>query len=65
MPITYSKSDLHKHRNPPSFENKVTHYHSDGSGRDNYILVNEGGRTNNYTSKNATEFLFKNSLRSY
>ena len=29
---------------PPAPENRVTHYHSDGSGRDNYILINEGGR---------------------
>jgi len=27
----------------PTLNGKVIHYHSDGTGRDNYITVNEGG----------------------
>jgi hypothetical protein len=59
---------------PPILDNKVTHYHSDGSGRDNYIGIDEGmffililkgGRSNNYSSKNYWEDFFKNNLRNY
>ena len=44
-------------------ENKVTHYHSDGTGRDTYIIVNEGGRSSNYDWKNQTDHLFGSGLR--
>lgn len=30
---------------PPKSENKVVNYHSDGSGRDHYICINNGGRS--------------------
>ncbi|EGR30150.1 hypothetical protein IMG5_140290 [Ichthyophthirius multifiliis] len=36
----------------PTVENQVTHYRSDGSGRDLYISCNEGGRVNVFKNEN-------------
>ncbi len=40
-------------------ENKLTHYQSDGTGRDVYIKFNEGGRSFNYDWKSSVDHMFR------
>lgn len=42
---------------------KINHYIPDGSGRDGYIKVNEGGGAVNYNIKRREESAFINNLR--
>ena len=38
-------------------------YHSDGSGRDSYVISNSGGLVNDYGSSHRHDVRFKNNLR--
>lgn len=50
---------------PPKIENNVTHYISDGSGRDSYVKINEGGRATNWQWREEVNHKFCAALRSY
>ncbi|KAL4453023.1 hypothetical protein ABPG73_002308 [Tetrahymena malaccensis] len=56
QPSRYIKTSNGPRSYKPQSDNKVVHYISDGSGRDNYILVNSGGLTN-YTYSSNLKFL--------
>lgn len=47
----------------PNVEAKGLYYRSDGTGRDNYIIVNEGGLT--HFDKNTYDYKYVSDLRTY
>lgn len=40
-------------------------YYSDGTGRDFYVKLTDGGNTSPYNWRNSTEYRFRSSLRSH
>ena len=48
----------------PSKEASTFYYQSDGSGRDSYVLKNNGGLRWEYNVRNSGDNIFKDSLRS-
>jgi len=44
---------------------KFVHYISDGSGRDFYVGLTEGGNSDPHRWRNQTEFRFRSSLRNH
>lgn len=47
----------------PNKEATTFYYQSDGSGRDSYVLKNNGGLRMEYTSKQSGDRIFRSSLR--
>lgn len=58
------KSNVHVRSSPSPAKEPVTfYYQSDGSGRDGYVLRDNGGYRPTYDITNIGDRLFKNSLR--
>lgn len=64
--FTFSQTKYGKH--PYDYNtggsNKFVHYISDGSGRDFYVGLTEGGNSHPHSWRNQTEHYFRNTLRS-
>ena len=63
--FTFSQTKYGKH--PFEYNkggsNKFVHYVSDGSGRDFYVALTNGGNSNPHRWRNETEHYFRNTLR--
>lgn len=59
---TYGK---HPYQYKEGGSNKFVHYISDGSGRDFYVGLTEGGNSTPHRWRNHTEFRFRSSLRDH
>lgn len=62
--FTKYKSNVHTRGSPSPAKEPVTfYYQSDGTGRDSYVLSNNGGYRPEYKIHNIGDRLFKNTLR--
>lgn len=60
----YNNSNSRKSSPAPMKEPTTFYYQSDGTGRDSYVLNNNGGYRNEHDMKNYGDRVFKDSLRS-
>ncbi len=55
-----------QNKNKSPLKDAVSHtYHSDGTGRDSYVISNSGGLVNDYGITKKSEVLFRSTLRNY
>ena len=63
LTFSHTKYGKHPYEYNHGASNKFVHYVSDGSGRDFYVALSDGGNSKPHRWRNQTEFFFRNTLR--